>query len=64
MTPQHAVTIEVAENQYRVYKRLSDLNGMSIAQVIEAAAMYGARVMLADFDKPLSYTKTFVEDLA
>jgi len=46
-SPQATQTVSVAltETQYRLCHRLSELNGMSVAQIIEAAAEKGLQTL-------------------
>ncbi len=47
-TATRTVAVELTEDQHRLCQRLSDLNGMSIAQIIEAAAAKGLQTLATD----------------
>jgi len=45
---ERVVMIEVTETQYQLCRRLSELNGMSVEQIIEAAAEKGLQTLVAE----------------
>jgi len=49
-SPQAVWTVSVAltETQYQLCHRLAELNGMSVAQIIEAAAEKGLQTLAAE----------------
>ncbi len=47
-TATRTVPVELTEAQYRLCQRLSELNGMTVAEIIEAAADKGLQTLAAE----------------